>query len=55
MPRKAAAASTTDASLVGQPAPDFTANDDTGKAVKLADFRGKKLIVFFYPKDNTPG
>src|SRR4029434_7487731 len=40
---------------VGQKAPDFTAEDDTGKKVKLSDFRGKKVILYFYPKDDTPG
>jgi peroxiredoxin Q/BCP len=39
----------------GDKVPDFTAKDQDGKSVSLADFRGKKLIVFFYPKANTPG
>ena len=40
---------------VGAPAPDFTLNDQNGNAVSLSDFRGKKVVVYFYPKDNTPG
>lgn len=39
----------------GDQAPDFTATDENGKTISLADFKGKKLILFFYPKDNTPG
>ncbi|HAQ37884.1 MAG TPA: thioredoxin-dependent thiol peroxidase [Saprospiraceae bacterium] len=39
----------------GDKAPDFTGTDDQGNVVKLKDFKGKKLILFFYPKDNTPG
>ena len=40
---------------VGQKAPDFTATDDSGKAVKLSDLTGKKVVLYFYPKDDTPG
>ena len=40
---------------VGQKAPDFTLNDRNGNAVSLSDFLGKKVVVYFYPKDNTPG
>ena len=40
---------------VGALAPDFTLNDQNGNAVSLSDFRGKKVVVYFYPKDNTPG
>lgn len=40
---------------VGDQAPVFSLNDATGKTVKLADFKGKKIVLFFYPKDNTPG
>lgn len=36
------------------PAPDFTVNDQSGKPVSLKDFRGKKVVLFFYPQDNTP-
>lgn len=38
----------------GGPAPDFKGIDENGRPVALSDFRGKKLILFFYPKDNTP-
>jgi peroxiredoxin Q/BCP len=40
---------------VGAPAPDFTATTDTGASVTLADFRGKRVVLYFYPKDDTPG
>jgi thioredoxin-dependent peroxiredoxin len=36
-------------------APDFSGKDQNGKIVSLNDFKGKKLILYFYPKDNTPG
>ncbi|NUN16633.1 MAG: thioredoxin-dependent thiol peroxidase [Myxococcales bacterium] len=36
-------------------APDFKLLSDGGTAVSLADFRGKKVVLYFYPKDNTPG
>jgi peroxiredoxin Q/BCP len=39
----------------GTAAPTFTANDQNGNPVSLTDFKGKKVILFFYPKDNTPG
>ena len=39
----------------GTKAPDFTLNDKDGKAVSLSDFMGKKVVLYFYPKDNTPG
>lgn len=39
----------------GDEAPDFTAKDQNGKEVSLSDYRGKKVILYFYPKDNTPG
>ena len=39
----------------GDKAPDFTATTDGGETVKLKDFRGKKVVLYFYPKDNTPG
>jgi peroxiredoxin Q/BCP len=40
---------------VGDLAPDFTANNQNNQSVSLSDFRGKKVILYFYPKDNTPG
>jgi peroxiredoxin Q/BCP len=39
----------------GRKAPDFTLNDAAGKRVSLADFKGKHVVVYFYPKDDTPG
>jgi peroxiredoxin Q/BCP len=39
----------------GKPAPDFALTSDTGEQVKLSDFRGQPVVLFFYPKDNTPG
>lgn len=40
---------------VGTKAPDFTLADKDGNAVSLTDFAGKKVVLYFYPKDNTPG
>ena len=40
---------------IGQKAPDFKGFDQDGNEVKLGDFKGKKLILYFYPKDDTPG
>lgn len=40
---------------VGKKAPDFTLESDSGEVVSLKDFKGKKVILYFYPKDNTPG
>jgi peroxiredoxin Q/BCP len=40
---------------VGQMAPDFEAKIETGASIKLSDYRGKKVILYFYPKDATPG
>lgn len=40
---------------VGDIAPDFTLPSDTDGDVTLSDFRGKKVILYFYPRDNTPG
>ena len=40
---------------VGDVAPDFEVPSDTGEPVKLSDFRGTKVILYFYPKDDTPG
>ncbi len=39
----------------GAIAPDFTANDQNGNPVTLSSFKGKKVILYFYPKDDTPG
>ncbi|MGN6177579.1 MAG: thioredoxin-dependent thiol peroxidase [Mucilaginibacter sp.] len=39
----------------GEKAPDFTAKDQNGNTVSLADFKGKTVILYFYPKDDTPG
>ena len=39
----------------GMLAPDFTLTDQKGNEVSLSDFRGKKVVLYFYPKDNTPG
>ena len=40
---------------IGMKAPEFTLNDKDGNAVSLSDFLGKKVVLYFYPKDNTPG
>ncbi len=39
----------------GDKAPNFSAVDQDGKTVSLSDFAGKKLVIYFYPKDDTPG
>jgi thioredoxin-dependent peroxiredoxin len=39
----------------GEPAPDFSATTDSGERVSLSDFRGKPVVLYFYPKDDTPG
>ncbi|WGQ12594.1 thioredoxin-dependent thiol peroxidase [Pedobacter gandavensis] len=39
----------------GQAAPDFTATDQDGNPISLNQFKGKKVVLYFYPKDNTPG
>ncbi|MBU1823290.1 MAG: thioredoxin-dependent thiol peroxidase [Bacteroidetes bacterium] len=39
----------------GDHAPDFKARDQNGKEISLSDFAGKKLVLYFYPKDSTPG
>ena len=41
--------------MLGQKAPDFTLQDQNGKEVHLSDYLGKKVVLYFYPKDNTPG
>ncbi len=40
---------------VGDKAPDVLGTDQNGNEIKLVDFAGKKLVLYFYPKDNTPG
>lgn len=40
---------------VGDKAPSFTGIDTNGNPIRLSDFKGKKLVLYFYPKDNTPG
>lgn len=40
---------------VGTPAPEFSLSDDTGATVSLSDFRGERVVLFFYPRANTPG
>lgn len=40
---------------IGDQAPAFSAKDQNGNTVSLSDFSGKKVILYFYPKDNTPG
>lgn len=40
---------------IGDSAPDFTSTDQNGQPVKLAAYRGKKVVLYFYPKDDTPG
>ena len=39
----------------GTKAPDFSLPDQNGSTVRLSDFQGKKVVLYFYPKDNTPG
>ena len=40
---------------IGMKAPEFTLKDQHGEEIRLADFLGKKVVLYFYPKDNTPG
>ncbi len=40
---------------IGSTAPAFSVPDDNGKTIKLSDFKGQKLVIYFYPKDDTPG
>jgi len=59
-PASSTAAATTAAApsadlAVGQPAPDFTTTDQDGKPLHLADLKGHPVVVYFYPKDETPG
>jgi len=39
----------------GDAAPDFTAKDENARDITLSDFRGRRVALFFYPKDDTPG
>jgi peroxiredoxin Q/BCP len=39
----------------GDAAPDFSLKDQSGKAVRLSDFRGKRVVLYFFPKADTPG
>lgn len=39
----------------GDKAPDFTANDQNGETVRLKDLKGQRVVLYFYPKDDTPG
>ena len=40
---------------IGDKAPDFNSKDQDGNEIKLSDFKGKKVVLYFYPKDSTPG
>ena len=40
---------------IGSKAPDFTAQDDADQQVSLADYKGRNVVLYFYPKDDTPG
>jgi thioredoxin-dependent peroxiredoxin len=40
---------------VGDKAPNFESKDQEGNSIKLSDFRGQRVVLFFYPKDDTPG
>jgi thioredoxin-dependent peroxiredoxin len=40
---------------IGDPAPDFTLPDQAGTAVQLSQFKGQRVVIYFYPKDDTPG
>jgi thioredoxin-dependent peroxiredoxin len=40
---------------IGMAAPDFAAQTTTGQTIRLSDLRGKKVVLYFYPKDDTPG
>lgn len=51
----ASAASAQTQLKVGDKAPDFSGKDQDGKTISLKDYKGKKVILYFYPKDDTPG
>jgi len=55
MPRADASLGGMSELAVGAPAPAFSAPDQTGKTVSLSDFAGEKVVLYFYPKDDTPG
>lgn len=55
LPRVTAAAGVRMAMAVGAPAPPFTLPTDGGGELSLADLRGKKVVLYFYPRDDTPG
>lgn len=40
---------------IGDQAPDFSVKDQSGNEIKLSDYAGKRVVIYFYPKDNTPG
>ena len=40
---------------ISQPSPPFTGKDQNGSDISLSDFTGKPVVIYFYPKDNTPG
>ena len=40
---------------IGDKAPEILGKDENGKEIKLSDYKGQKLVLYFYPKDNTPG
>ena len=40
---------------IGQAAPEFSLSDTDGKQISLADLKGKNVVLYFYPKDDTPG
>ena len=40
---------------IGEQAPDFTSKDEQGNDISLSDYKGKKVVLYFYPRDNTPG
>ena len=40
---------------IGDPAPDFTLPDQNGDPVKLSELKGQRVVLYFYPKDDTPG
>lgn len=55
VPAKAAADDGTPGPRPGEKAPAFKLADENGKTVSLSDFKGKKVVLYFYPKDATPG